>query len=325
MDSGMTQQGMAASGLEGWRFRAVLLSVLAATAGYLAFSLWSGWQDVADAFVLIGWLGTGCALALSLVNYGLRFGRWQLYLSRLGHPVEYGSSLRIYLSGFALTTTPGKAGELFRGVLLKQRGIPFPASCAAFVSERLSDLVAIILLALFGLSYYPQAQVLIMAGSGGVLLLLILLAYRPLMYGIQAWAQARTDKIGSLVRNVIHMLLEARSCHTPGLVVGATLISLIAWGAEALAFYWVLGWLGVDLPLAYAVFVYALSMLAGALSFLPGGLGGAEASMIGLLLLQGMSMPEAVAATVFIRLATLWFAVALGLIALYMSRKGEAA
>src|SRR5690554_3844614 len=110
MDSGMTQQGMAASGLEGWRFRAVLLSVLAATAGYLAFSLWSGWQDVADAFVLIGWLGTGCALALSLVNYGLRFGRWQLYLSRLGHPVEYGSSLRIYLSGFALTTTPGKAG-----------------------------------------------------------------------------------------------------------------------------------------------------------------------------------------------------------------------
>jgi uncharacterized protein (TIRG00374 family) len=56
---------------------------------------------------------------------------------------------------------------------------------------------------------------------------------------------------------------------------------------------------------------------------MPGGLGGAEATMITLLLLHGMAMPEAVAATVFIRLATLWFAVFLGLIALFYSRKGE--
>jgi uncharacterized protein (TIRG00374 family) len=59
------------------------------------------------------------------------------------------------------------------------------------------------------------------------------------------------------------------------------------------------------------------------LSFLPGGLGGAEAVMISLLVLQGMTTPAAVAATVFIRLATLWFAVCLGLIALLKSRHGE--
>jgi len=312
-----------AGGLDGWRFRAVLLSVLAAAAGYLGFSLWSGWQDVVSALVLIGWLGTACALGLSLLNYALRFGRWQLYLHRLGHPVPCGPSLRIYLSGFALTTTPGKAGELFRSVLLKQRGVPFPTSCAAFVSERLSDLVAIILLALFGLSYYPQAQGLVTAGGLCVLLLFMILAYRPLMHRLKAWAQDRTDKISSILCNIMNMLLEARNCHTPGLLIASTLVSLAAWGAEALAFYWVLGWLGVDMPLAYAAFVYALSMLAGALSFLPGGLGGAEASMVGLLLLQGMNMPEAVAATLFIRLATLWFAVVLGLIALYLSRKGE--
>ena len=64
-------------------------------------------------------------------------------------------------------------------------------------------------------------------------------------------------------------------------------------------------------------------MLAGALSFLPGGLGGAEAIMISLLVLKGMTMPAAIAATVFIRLATLWFAVLIGLLALYKSRKGE--
>jgi len=316
---------MIAGGLDGWRFRAVLLSVLAAAAGYLGFSLWSGWQDVASALVLIGWLGTACALGLSLLNYALRFGRWQLYLHRLGQPVACRPSLRIYLSGFALTTTPGKAGELFRSVLLSQRGVPFPTSCAAFVSERLSDLVAIILLALFGLSYYPQAQGLVLAGGGAVLLLLVLLSCQPLLHRISQSTVNSTGRIRRILHGLMGMLLEARRCHTPLLLVSATLISLIAWGAEALAFYWVLVWLGVDMPWAYAVFVYALSMLAGALSFLPGGLGGAEASMVGLLLLQGMNMPEAVAATLFIRLATLWFAVVLGLIALYLSRKGEQA
>ena len=64
-------------------------------------------------------------------------------------------------------------------------------------------------------------------------------------------------------------------------------------------------------------------MLAGALSFMPGGLGGAEAVMIALLTLNGVPMPVAVAATVFIRLATLWFAVVIGLVALIRSRHGE--
>jgi glycosyltransferase 2 family protein len=52
------------------------------------------------------------------------------------------------------------------------------------------------------------------------------------------------------------------------------------------------------------------------LSFLPGGLGGAEVTMVGLLLLNGMNEAQAVACTLFVRLATLWFAVILGLLAL---------
>ena len=100
-------------------------------------------------------------------------------------------------------------------------------------------------------------------------------------------------------------------------------MSVVAWGAEAIAFYWVLDWLGAEITLSFAIFVYALSMLVGALSFLPGGLGSAEAVMISLLVLKGMSTPDAIAATVFIRLATLWFAVLIGLVALIKSRHDE--
>lgn len=309
--------------LHGWRLKALVLSIVAATAGYLAFSLWGGWEDVVDAFVLIGISGTVIALVMSLVNYGLRFVRWQMYLAQLGHRVDWLPSLRIYLSGFALTTTPGKAGEAFRGVLLKQRNVPFPATFAAFVSERLSDLVAVVLLTLLGLSQYPQARGIVLAGVVGIVVVLICLSSQTVLDKLHGWASERDGKFVAFIAHTTNMLGDARRCHSPGLLAMATLISVLAWGAEALAFYWVLNWLGADISLTFAVFVYALSMLAGALSFLPGGLGGAEAVMISLLVLKGMATPAAVAATVFIRLATLWFAVVIGLVALIKSRHGE--
>lgn len=310
-------------GLEGRKFQALVFSIVLATIGYLAFSLWGGWRDVVAAFGLIGLFGTAVALGLSLVNYGLRFWRWQLYLSRLGYVVTCLPSLRIYLSGFALTTTPGKAGEAFRGVLLKQRGLPFPVTLAAFFSERLSDLVAVVILTMVGLAQYPPARPLVFAGMTAIVLLMICLCSQTVLDRLGAWGAARSGRVGQLLVHTINILLGARRCHSPGLLLVASVLSLVAWGAEALAFYLVLEWLGADISLSIAVFVYALSMLAGALSFLPGGLGGAEAVMVSLLLLKGMDMPSAVAATVFIRLATLWFAVVLGLLALLRSRAIE--
>ena len=114
---------------------------------------------------------------------------------------------------------------------------------------------------------------------------------------------------------------EAKRCHTPGMLLTTTVLSILAWGAEALAFALVLHLLGVTIPVSLAVFIYAASMIAGALSFLPGGLGGAEATMIGLLAACGAPHPESVAATILIRMTTLWFAVALGIVLAVAGRR----
>jgi hypothetical protein len=118
--------------------RAIVFSASIAAAAYLGFSFWAGWHDVASAFAAVGWSWTAYVLGLSLINYVVRFVRWQLYLSTLGHPVPILSSCMIYFAGFAFTTTPGKAGEMLRGVFLGSRGVPFVHSTAAFLSERLS-------------------------------------------------------------------------------------------------------------------------------------------------------------------------------------------
>lgn len=302
--------------LSGWRLRAVMLSVIAAVALYLGVALWTGAEDVWHALQRVGVAGLLLALALSLANYSLRFTRWQLYLRTLGHRVPVAASLHIYLSGFALTTTPGKAGEALRGVLLKRRHIPYPDSFAAFISERLSDLIAVVLLSMLGLTLIAQGTWLILVGTAGILAALTVLAWRrPL-----AWLQTLSNRTGQRLWRSLHhlvtVLLQARRCHRPGLLAGATALSVIAWSAEALAFWWILNAMGFEVGFAFAAFAFALAMLAGALSFLPGGLGGTEAVMVALLLWADMPLADAVAATMLIRFTTLWFAVTLGLIAL---------
>jgi uncharacterized protein (TIRG00374 family) len=78
----------------------------------------------------------------------------------------------------------------------------------------------------------------------------------------------------------------------------------------------------VTLPLRTATFVYAFASLAGALSMLPGGLGVAEGSLTALLAGLGTPLPEAAAATLLVRGATLWLAVALGVVTVLLAFPG---
>lgn len=305
-------------------YKAVLLSTLFAAAAYLVAVLWSGWSEVRQAIISIGLSGLTIALVLSLVNYLLRFARWQLYLQTLGYPIRTWLSLRIYLAGFALTTTPGKAGELVRSLLLQRQSMPLQQSVSAFFSERLSDLLAVTGLAFFGFWLYPQAQLLITGATLILLMLYWLVLHGRFIHcctlGVKSWS-----RLYRLMSHLQQLLRQVQRCHTIGLMTTATCLSFVAWAAEAWAFHLILESLGYKIPLAIAVFIYAVSMLAGALSFMPGGLGGAEAMMIALLMWQDVAAGPAVAATVVIRLATLWFAVLLGLLALLnlkVSRSG---
>lgn len=302
--------------LSGWRYRVLIGSVICSAVAYLAVSLWGGWSAVSAAVSRVGGWQGGQIVGMVLLGYGLRFLRWQVYLNALRHPLPWRPSLKIYLAGFALTTTPGKAGEALRGVLLKRWDVPYAHSFAALFSERLADLLAMIGLALFGLSAHPEwlsivvASLVLLACAG-------MLMFSPgLVRAIDRRIDQRHDGFSRLLRHAIEVLHQSRRCHTPRRLIGTTLLSLLAWGLEALAFYWILQAMGADVGLAFAVFIYAVAMLAGALSLMPGGLGSAEAVMVALLVSAGVGLPDAIAATVLLRLVTLWLAVLLGSVVL---------
>jgi hypothetical protein len=51
-------------------------------------------------------------LALTLLNYGLRFLKWQFFLRVLdAPPLAVSRSLLIWVAGLSMVVTPGKVGE----------------------------------------------------------------------------------------------------------------------------------------------------------------------------------------------------------------------
>lgn len=299
--------------------RLVLGSIALAAAGYLGLALWAGWRDVAAALARIGPAVLAGLLALSLLNYLLRFARWQIYLARLGHPVPWRPSLAIYFSGFALTTTPGKMGELMRGVLLKPHGVPLTESAAAFFAERAADLLVILLLSGAVFWLYPNGTPLVLGLFAFVAGTIALVQFPQWILAIERRAEARSSRLAHAVARLCALVLGFRRCFHWTTLSTAVVIGVIAWGAEALAFHWLLAALGHPLHWSLSVFIYSFSMLIGGVSFLPGGLGGSEAVMVALLIANGLPEPAAVTATLICRLATLWFAVALG--AVFLARQ----
>lgn len=312
-----TDHDLPAHLLSGWRFRAVFITIFLSIIGYFLFMIWGGWDHVILAVSQVGVLGISAALTLSLVNYLLRFLRWTLFLKNLGHTLPWWPHLRIYMSGFALTTTPGKTGEAVRGLFLKDYGVPYRKSIGLFFSERLSDLISVLILASAGLWSHSSTRPLLLAVAGFIIALLALIQSDRLLKAIERLAgKWLPPRFVHTVNFFLETVIAFRSCFVWRVQVIALALGVIAWTAEALALYILVHLVGGDLSFATAMFIYGFSLVIGGITLLPGGLGGAEVTMLQLLMINQVSSSVAVAITLVIRLTSLWFAVLLGMIAL---------
>ena len=96
---------------------------------------------------------------------------------------------------------------------------------------------------------------------------------------------------------------------------------MISWIFEGFGFYLILIKFGIDISLGWSFFIYAFSIIIGSIAMIPGGLGVTEGSLTLLLIESGATKNIAVAATFIFRIATLWFAVIIGVFSLVLYQK----
>ncbi len=294
----------------------VVAFVIAGVAIYLIATLLVGFNQMVQLFSLIPLWLIPILLALPLANYVIRFFKWQYYLHRIGVYLDAKISFNIFLAGFTLTTTPGKIGETIKGYFVNQvNDEPIMKTATVVISERITDLLAMVILAMFGISAMAEMTTTLIVMGVLVLGLAIFLGSGKLY-----------DKVlGKLAGLVFKNNPEAKAedvkntlsaTLSPKPLLLSTLISVPGWLMECIALWLIVNALGFPLSINQAIFVHATASVVGAITFLPGGLGAAEFSASFLLIRMGAIESIAIASTILIRLLTLWYSVIVGFVAL---------
>ncbi|MGC8604922.1 MAG: lysylphosphatidylglycerol synthase transmembrane domain-containing protein, partial [Desulfomonilaceae bacterium] len=256
----------------------VLLFTLAGVLFYAIATLASDYRRIFSAIALFPLLDLGLVLSLVTAGWFIRGWRFHYYLMNIGEdtPLIYGTMA--FLAGFALTGTPGKVGEALKGVFLKRDyGVPVTRVVGIVVVERLLDLFGVLILGSLSLLLFPGWRNIFLALAsiviaGGIFLCMEKI-YRPILESMSGF-----PFVSWIATKTLRILLSGKDLMKPRIFVVGLIVSVIAWAMEAISLFIVMKGFALPGTLAEANFVYCFSTILGALSMLPGGIGGTEAS-----------------------------------------------
>lgn len=289
---------------------------------YVAIAFIADLEELALAGSQFNWWIFPLVLALAFSNYLVRLLRWHRYLRSVAVAVTPAESATVFFAGLAMSVTPGKFGELLKAQYIKNiNGTNRRVTAPVIVAERLTDLIGVLFLASFGVFTLNYGTVVFFIVLGVIALAVGVIATRPVALACIR-VLAPLPVVGKRVDKLIEAYESMSTLMRPANLLPATLLAIIAWACEATGFYLVINaFPGQNVGFETASFIYAFAILVGAVSMLPGGLGATEGTMAGLLLFVHVTGARAVAATLITRLATLWFAVAIGLLVTVLRRK----
>lgn len=298
----------------------LFLSFLFAAGLYLFFIFFNETDKIVAVIFRLDFIDWMSVLSCAFLSYIIRFIRWNRFIQAFHHHIPVKRHFIYYLAGLALTTTPAKAGETLRSLYLIPHKVKLTQSLACFFTERLLDVVIMIFLASLVFVTFPLIEQKYIYFILSLLLTIIIVL--PLLstqypqtilgYFIRL---SKNKKLNTFLIHLINLLKSAHTLLKAKLLFQGLALGLIAWILNGLVFYLILIKVGFPLSISVALTIYAISILAGAASFIPGGIGATE-TVMGLLLISVNSEPHiAIAVPILSRLATLWFAVCVGLLA----------
>ncbi|CAN1507522.1 COG0392 Predicted integral membrane protein [Rhabdaerophilaceae bacterium] len=280
-----------------------------------AILLFGKWDQFVAALSQASFAEIVVVLSLALVNYAIRSVRfWHLNRS-IGVLISLKDATLFYVAGFSFSVTPGKIGELVRVWLIRQKyGYPIRHLAPPIIVDRIWDLIGTLVLCVMTVAIFANhLQYLLLAAAVIGFGVFVLLNQRLSFWFVSIGARMLPKRL-KLFAAIRRMLRLSARLLAPGPSAINLALTLLAWLAESYAFYYCVLALGGSISFAQGIFIFLFANLLGALTFLPGGIGGTELIMVTLLVALNVPVETAVAVTLLIRGSTLWFGVLLGLV-----------
>ncbi len=137
------------------------------------------WQVFLTTFYRVNWIWLAISVILMLLTYVGRALRWEVMLRPLGRKLSLRTLIYDTAIGFTAVVLLGRPGEVVRPYLISvNAGVPFSSQMAAWLLERMLDLLVVLLLFGFGLTRIPAGLPLgpglrWVLGAGGYLVTFI--------------------------------------------------------------------------------------------------------------------------------------------------------
>ena len=291
---------------------------------YSAFIILIGASEFKQSILLIPLSLTIGAIFFPLASHFILSIRWHYFIKYLHHKIMYTDGLKIYLAGLSLMASPARSGEAIRALWLTSRhSIPINVGVSVTISERIGDLLSALILIAISIDNFPIITFLI----------ILLFTYFYLPSFINPKTIQLLKKIIQLMPLFIQKFIKKRVINEASIVFKQTLqlikplpllISVLlcssSWLIESYLLFLTFSALDVNFSFSQSILIRTLMGIGGVISLLPGGLITTDSTSIALSIAYGAGRLEAFAATLFIRIYTLFLPSLIGLIAIILQK-----
>lgn len=249
----------------------------------------------------------------------LRSIRQNLILRYIDINLSFKENLVLYTAGLVMTITPASLGQVIKSYyLLKYHNQPVSKTLPIVLVERYHDVLALLsFILIFVVINKIDILVTPIVVIGLLLTAVTIIAkYKQLLYyfeGLLSKISFLTKSLGdnsSFEFNItLSLLFKRRS------VCYIWFVSMCAWFLEAIGILLSFEALKLDINFGLSTAFGFSSILFGAISFIPGGLGVTEVSFVNILSNYGLEISMSTAVILLIRLSSTWYSTVIGIIA----------
>ena len=243
--------------------------------------------------------------------------RWQILLKKNNINIPIKKSFLLFLGGMSMSITPGHVGELIKSQLIKTiYNIPRTKTAPIIFVEKFYDLTGAIIASIIGIIILGMDISIILISVSILIVIIFLIYYRPIFEFILKRV-TKTKFFSKYSENISDSYEIVRNSTTPQISSISFGLSILYWIIISVAVHFILLSFGIEsISILKTISIYSSSVIIGAISFIPGGLGITEGSLIGLFSLEGIDISLALILSVMIRILTMWYSVSIGFICL---------
>ncbi len=288
----------------------IWIIIIFSVALYLIMGIYADFGKLISSLDGFDWLFIPLMLIIVTISYFIRFFKWNFFLRHVGVHLKIEDNLFVFFSGLAMIITPAKAGEIWKGWLIKEiNGENLNKTIPVVIVDRMTDVIGLVILSLTGVIYYESSAYLILIIMAVFIVFVGIIRSERASERLIKLMEGQAKKYGGDVR---HMHQTFQKTIETKYLVGMSFLSMLAWFLECLALFLIINGFQQSLNILLSTFTFSFASLAGAVSMIPGGLGVAEATLSGLLVFFGLNPSAAVGVAIVIRFGTLWYGAVLG-------------